>query len=193
VLRGLLSAGLLGAVGVASGAGGGGFAGHRARSAVSPAAGHLAAPSARSSSHPASSAPATTQAATPRGGTPRTIGDGSTADTGPQPHQLKPEKLQPGQAPPQFVVFSWDGALENDDHLFSRFREVAKANNAHMTFFLSGLYLLPDSKRTLYHPPMPLELCDWLDAQGPAVLARLRALDPGESPDWSTFLSRPTG
>jgi hypothetical protein len=87
-------------------------------------------------------------------GRTRVIGDGSTSDTGPQPHRLKPAKLKPGEKPPQFVVFSWDGGLENDDHLFSRFRKVAKQNNAHMTFFLSGLYLLPKSKRTLYHPPM---------------------------------------
>lgn len=86
-------------------------------------------------------------------GKTRVIGDGSTSYTGPQPHQPKPERLKPGEKPPQFVVFSWDGALENNDHLFSHFREVAKENNANMTFFLSGLYLLPKAKRTLYHPP----------------------------------------
>lgn len=43
--------------------------------------------------------------------TPKAIGDGSTADTGPQPNQPdKPVPLQPGETPPQFVVFSWDGA-----------------------------------------------------------------------------------
>ncbi|MDX6353324.1 MAG: hypothetical protein QOF98_227 [Streptomyces sp.] len=86
-------------------------------------------------------------------GKTRVIGDGSTSYTGPQPGQLKPEKLKPGETPPQFVVFSWDGALENDDHLFSRFRKLAKEHNAHFTFFLSGIYLLPKDKRTLYHPP----------------------------------------
>lgn len=49
------------------------------------------------------------------------LGDGSTSYTGPQPAQLKAERLKPGERPPQFVVFSWDGALEGDDHLFSRF------------------------------------------------------------------------
>ncbi|MEV6673847.1 hypothetical protein [Streptomyces sp. NPDC051162] len=81
------------------------------------------------------------------------LGDGSTSDTGPQPNQPKAEKLKPGEKPPQFVVFSWDGALEGDDHQLSHFREVAKENNAHMTFFLSGMYLLPKSKATLYKPP----------------------------------------
>nr|WSW63640.1 hypothetical protein OG513_36535 [Streptomyces sp. NBC_00998] len=83
----------------------------------------------------------------------KVLGDGSTSYTGPQPGQLKPERLKPGEKPPQFVVFSWDGALEGDDHLFSHFRQVARENKAHMTFFLTGIYLLPESKKTLYRPP----------------------------------------
>ncbi|MFK8844076.1 hypothetical protein [Streptomyces sp. Ac-502] len=83
----------------------------------------------------------------------KVLGDGSTSYTGPQPHQPKPMKLKPGEKPPQFVVFSWDGALEGDDHLFSHFREVAKENNAKMTFFLTGTYLLPKAKATMYKPP----------------------------------------
>ncbi len=44
----------------------------------------------------------------------RLIGDGSTADTGKQPHQPEtPVPLEPGQKPPQFVIFSWDGAGES--------------------------------------------------------------------------------
>ncbi|MFD3555877.1 hypothetical protein ACFWWA_27820 [Streptomyces goshikiensis] len=89
----------------------------------------------------------------PWDGKTHVLGDGSTSYTGPQPGQLKPEKLKPGEKPPQFVVFSWDGALEGDDHLFSHFREVARENKAHMTFFLTGIYLLPESKRMLYSPP----------------------------------------
>ncbi|MEV6317278.1 hypothetical protein [Streptomyces sp. NPDC051776] len=81
------------------------------------------------------------------------IGDGSTARTGPQPHQPKPERLEPGQKPPQFVVFSWDGAGDIGDGLFPRFRKLAKDYGASMTFFLSGLYLVPESKRSLYRPP----------------------------------------
>ncbi|UQW99603.1 hypothetical protein [Streptomyces sp. RerS4] len=83
----------------------------------------------------------------------KVLGDGSTSYTGPQQGQLKPERLKPGERPPQFVVFSWDGALEGDDRLFSHFRKVARENKAHMTFFLTGIYLLPESKKSLYHPP----------------------------------------
>ncbi|MEU3351084.1 hypothetical protein [Streptomyces sp. NPDC037389] len=89
----------------------------------------------------------------PWDGKVKVLGDGSTSFTGPQPKVAKPEKLKPGEKPPQFVVFSWDGALEGDDHLFSHFREVAKQNNAQMTFFLTSMYLLPKSKATLYKPP----------------------------------------
>ncbi|MFI5807873.1 hypothetical protein [Streptomyces sp. NPDC051561] len=82
------------------------------------------------------------------------IGDGSTADTGKQPNQpKKPVPLEPGETPPQFVVFSWDGAGEVGNGLFPRFLKLAKDHDAAMTFFLSGLYLLPESKAKLYKPP----------------------------------------
>ncbi|MGW1767645.1 hypothetical protein ACWCQL_26770 [Streptomyces sp. NPDC002073] len=90
----------------------------------------------------------------PSGPAAKPIGDGSTADTGPQPHQPgKPVPLQPGETPPQFVVFSWDGAGEVGNGLFPRFLKVAKDHGAAMTFFLSGIYLLPESKKNLYRPP----------------------------------------
>ncbi|WP_394431980.1 polysaccharide deacetylase family protein [Streptomyces sp. SGAir0957] len=85
--------------------------------------------------------------------TVRLIGDGSTAYTGRQPHLPKAERLRPGHRPPQFVVFSWDGAGEDSQKLFSHFRKVAKKNNATMTYFLSGVYLLPGAKKELYDPP----------------------------------------
>ncbi|MFJ7958485.1 hypothetical protein ACIQ62_19570 [Streptomyces sp. NPDC096319] len=84
---------------------------------------------------------------------PRLIGDGSTAFTGTQPHQPVWHKLKPGETPPQFVVFSWDGAGEDSQKLFSHFRSVGKKYDATMTYFLSGVYLLPEDKRELYDPP----------------------------------------
>ncbi|MFJ9341906.1 hypothetical protein ACIRP0_21780 [Streptomyces sp. NPDC101733] len=89
----------------------------------------------------------------PWDGKTKVLGDGSTSYTGPQRGTLKPERLKPGEKPPQFVVFSWDGALEGDDHLFSHFRQVARESNAHMTFFLTGIYLLPENQRMRYRPP----------------------------------------
>ncbi|MEU4351272.1 hypothetical protein [Streptomyces sp. NPDC023838] len=82
------------------------------------------------------------------------IGDGSTADTGRQPHQpAKPLPLEPGETPPQFVIFSWDGAGEVGNGLFPRFLELARDHGASMTFFLSGIYLLPESRKSRYRPP----------------------------------------
>lgn len=85
--------------------------------------------------------------------TGKKIGDGSMSDTGPQPKQPKWRKLRPGEKPPQFVVFSWDGGGETGLKLNSRFQKVARECHASMTFFVSGIYFLPESKRTLYHPP----------------------------------------
>ncbi|MGY6021658.1 hypothetical protein [Streptomyces spinosirectus] len=85
---------------------------------------------------------------------PRLIGDGSTAYTGRQPRQpAAPTRLEAGQQPPQFVIFSWDGAGEVGTGLFPRFLELARRHDARMTFFLSGLYLLPEERKRLYHPP----------------------------------------
>ncbi|WP_243639415.1 hypothetical protein [Streptacidiphilus pinicola] len=116
-----------------------------------------------SGSGSASAADLSVQAASPGGipgengkpwdGKTHLIGDGSTSYTGPQPKQPVATPLQPGQRPPQFVVISWDGALENDSKLFSHYRELGEQYNAQMTFFLTGIYLVPSSKRFLYRPP----------------------------------------
>jgi hypothetical protein len=102
---------------------------------------------------PKKTAPSPRQGAPAAGSAVRLIGDGSTSYTGAQPHLPRPERLRPGQKPPQFVVFSWDGAGEDGQKLFSRFRKVAKANHATMTYFLSGVYMLPEEKADLYRPP----------------------------------------
>lgn len=108
------------------------------------------------------------------------IGDGSTADAGAQPNQPpKPERLEPGQRPPQFVIFSWDGAGEVGNGLFPRFRKLARDHGARMTFFLSGVYCLPESKKNLYKPPNnPVGASDigyLTDAHIKSTLENLRA------------------
>ncbi|MEU5769485.1 hypothetical protein ABZ782_26550 [Streptomyces asoensis] len=89
----------------------------------------------------------------PWDGKTHVLGDGSTSYTGPQKGQLKPVPLKPGEKPPQFVVLSWDGALQGDDGLFEHYRKLGEKYNANMTFFLTGIYLLPKSKKDLYSPP----------------------------------------
>ncbi|WP_327728279.1 hypothetical protein OG250_17410 [Streptomyces sp. NBC_00487] len=88
------------------------------------------------------------------GKTAKPLGDGSTTYTGKQPNQPgKPQPLAPGETPPQFVVFSWDGAGDVGNGLFERFLKAGRDHDAHMTFFLSGIYLLPESKKRTYLPP----------------------------------------
>ena len=88
------------------------------------------------------------------GATTTSDNDGSWRDSGPQPKQPVPKALADGEAPPQLVVISWDGAGESPRlPLLSHFRGVAQELNASMTLFLSGLYFLPKEKRALYHPP----------------------------------------
>ncbi|MDH6130687.1 hypothetical protein P3T37_000054 [Kitasatospora sp. MAA4] len=99
--------------------------------------------------------PATASASPSDGwdGTVSLVDDGSGADTGPQPGRPPVDKLKAGQRPPQFVVFSWDGATEDATHLFSQVRTAAKADGARTTFFLRGVDLLPEAKRSLYQAP----------------------------------------
>ncbi|MDH6577091.1 hypothetical protein [Kitasatospora sp. MAP5-34] len=106
------------------------------------------------SSKPASDSGSSGGAASPTDSVKgKPIGDGSTSDTGAQPNQPKPEKLKPGERPPQFVVFSWDGAGGTNDGQFPRFLKLAEQYKATMTFFLSGIYTLPKTKSHLYAPP----------------------------------------
>ena len=60
-------------------------------------------------------------------------------------------KLTAGERPPQFVVLSFDGACKHE--LWQHYLQLARDNGAHFTFFLSGLCLVPDAKRSLYHGP----------------------------------------
>ncbi|WP_052397787.1 hypothetical protein [Streptomyces sp. NRRL F-5123] len=83
----------------------------------------------------------------------RLIGDGSTADTGAQPRQPDARKLRPGERPPQFVVFSWDGAVQDDRRLLSYVREFGERDGAAMTYFVSGVSLLPAGHADRYAPP----------------------------------------
>ena len=60
-------------------------------------------------------------------------------------------KLRPGEKPPQFVLFSFDGAGSHEH--WQRVLPLAEKVNAHVTGFLSGIYLLPDQLRGTYTGP----------------------------------------
>lgn len=60
-------------------------------------------------------------------------------------------KLAPGERPPQFVLFSFDGGGGLPD--WQRFLAAAQAGEAHMTVFLTGLYLLDETQKDQYTGP----------------------------------------
>ncbi|RZS36992.1 polysaccharide deacetylase [Herbihabitans rhizosphaerae] len=60
-------------------------------------------------------------------------------------------KLAPGEKPPQFVLFSFDGAGSHSH--WQRVLPLADRVNAKITGFLSGTYLLTDLQRTAYTGP----------------------------------------
>lgn len=60
-------------------------------------------------------------------------------------------KLKPGEKPPQFVLFSFDGAGSHER--WKRILPIAERVGARFTAFVSGVYLLPDSRRTEYTGP----------------------------------------
>jgi hypothetical protein len=60
-------------------------------------------------------------------------------------------KLRPGERPPQFVLFSFDG-VGSHEH-WQRVLPIAQRTGAHFSGFLSGIYLLPDDQRNRYTGP----------------------------------------
>jgi hypothetical protein len=52
-------------------------------------------------------------------------------------------KLEPGETPPQFIIFSFDGA--GSHQRWNEFMSVADESNSRFTGFLSGIYLLGDA------------------------------------------------
>src|SRR6266480_8139431 len=66
-----------------------------------------------------------------------------------RPHPRKPTPSP--KRPPQFVVVSFDGS--GGVRLWPYWRAVARRAGARFTFFVSGVYLVPDTKRLRYRPP----------------------------------------
>ncbi|OLF11043.1 polysaccharide deacetylase [Actinophytocola xinjiangensis] len=66
----------------------------------------------------------------------------------------KPSWMRPlaeGEKPPQFVLFSFDGAGSHAH--WERILPLAEKSGAKVTGFLSGIYLLPDTRRGEYTGP----------------------------------------
>lgn len=60
-------------------------------------------------------------------------------------------RLAPGEKPPQFVLFSFDGAASKDH--WDRVLPIIRRTGAHVTGLLSGIYLVPDDDSRSYQAP----------------------------------------
>ena len=86
-------------------------------------------------------------------GTTGPVGDTDDAPAG-QGIPEKPSwlrKLADGEKPPQFVLFSFDGAGSHPH--WQRVLPLAEKVDARVTGFLSGIYLLGDTRREEYAGP----------------------------------------
>ena len=79
-----------------------------------------------------SSAPASTPAPAPADGRPAS--------------NVPMTKLAPGDKPPQFIIFSFDGAGSHER--WNTFMDAAATTNSRFTGFLSGIYLLGDPAKS---------------------------------------------
>lgn len=82
--------------------------------------------------------------ATPTGPTPTL-----PAPAGDQPAWM--HKLKPGEKPPQFILFSFDGGASGAH--WSRVLPIAERTGARVTAMLSGPYLIPDRESNEYTGP----------------------------------------
>ena len=83
-----------------------------------------------------------------------TVGPATPGEGGPESAAAPPDwmrALRPGEKPPQFVLFSFDGAGSHDH--WRRILPLADKVDAKVTGFLSGIYLLADSRRGEYTGP----------------------------------------
>jgi hypothetical protein len=80
-------------------------------------------------------------------------GSGVTTPAEQQP-DLEIKKLAPGEQPPQFVVVSFDGGVESKSGLMQKYLDVGEKVDGRFSFYISGVYLLPDNEmKKNYSPP----------------------------------------
>ncbi|NNG35329.1 polysaccharide deacetylase [Nakamurella aerolata] len=60
-------------------------------------------------------------------------------------------KLKPGEKPPQFIIFSFDGAGSHDK--WEAFSKAAKPTDSRFVGFLTGIYLLETANKDAYTGP----------------------------------------
>lgn len=106
----------------------------------------------RVENNPTAAPSASTSRAVPSNA-PSVLNDsGVTNPPEPQP-EFEITKLQPGEQAPQFVVVSFDGGVETKSGIMQHYLDVAKDVDGRFSFFLSAVYLLPDTKAKLFYQP----------------------------------------
>ncbi|MEV4313430.1 polysaccharide deacetylase [Actinocrispum sp. NPDC049592] len=97
----------------------------------------------------------TTVAGSPTGTTPNTPSPAAALppNTDPVPSSTPDwmHPLKPGEKPPQFVLFSFDGAGSHEH--WQRMLDISQKSNATFSGFLTGIYLLPGDQRGQYTGP----------------------------------------
>jgi hypothetical protein len=100
--------------------------------------------SSEDSSSAASSDSSTADSSTSESAATSTSSNGEpVVNNRPVPSNVPMTKLQPGQKPPQFIIFSFDGAGSHER--WHTFMDAAAKTNSRVTGFLSGIYLIGDS------------------------------------------------
>ncbi len=80
-------------------------------------------------------------------------GESVTSPPRPQPTVNLPA-LSTGAKPPQFIVVSFDGGVEDRNGLMKHYLDLAQQVGGRFSFYLSGVYLIPDdATRRKYQPP----------------------------------------
>ncbi|TCO59435.1 polysaccharide deacetylase [Actinocrispum wychmicini] len=90
-----------------------------------------------------------TGAGVPAGTTASTPAPAAALPPDVEPDWMRP--LNPGEKPPQFVLFSFDGAGSHEH--WQRMLDIGQRSNATFSAFLSGIYLLSNDQRTRYTGP----------------------------------------
>lgn len=84
----------------------------------------------------------------------------------------------PGEKPQQLVVISIDGGCETSGGVATDLLDVAQTIQARITFFITGLCLLPDQQRNAYNPPnRPRGSSDLPFADAAMVERRVKVFD----------------
>ena len=78
----------------------------------------------------------------------------STTDSAGQtrrPSNVPMKKLTPGERPPQFILFSFDGVGVGEN--WDLFLDVSKETDSRFTALMTGVYFLTDAARKKYRGP----------------------------------------